>query len=38
MFMPWSVSDLDSEIYVTAETQTSTAIIDYMVVGEGNAA
>ena len=38
MFMPWSVSDLDSEIYVTAATQTSTAIIDYMVIGEGNAA
>jgi len=38
MFMPWSVSDLDSEIYVTAATQTSTAILDYMVVGEGNAA
>ena len=38
MFMPWSVSDLDSEIYVTAATQTSTVILDYMVVGEGNAA
>jgi hypothetical protein len=37
MFMPWSVSDLDSEIYVTAATQTSTVILDYMVVGEGNA-
>ena len=38
MFMPWSVSDLDSEIYVTAATQTTAVIIDYMVVGEGNAA
>ena len=38
MFMPWSVSDLDSKIYVTAATQTSTVILDYMVVGEGNAA
>ena len=38
MFMPWGVSDLDSEIYVTAATQTSTVILDYMVVGEGNAA
>ena len=38
MFFPWSVSDLDSEIYVTAATQTTAAIVDYMVVGEGNAA
>ena len=38
MFMPWSVSDLDSEIYVTAATQTDPVILDYMVVGEGNAA
>ena len=38
MFMPWSVSDLDSEIYVTAATQTSPVILDYMVVGEGDAA
>jgi hypothetical protein len=38
MFMPWSVSDLDSEIYVTAATQTSPVILDYMVIGEGNAA
>ena len=38
MFMPWSVSDLDSEIYVKAATQTTPAIIDYMVIGEGNAA
>ena len=37
-FFPWSVSDLDSEIYVTAATQTSSVILDYMVVGEGNAA
>jgi hypothetical protein len=38
MFMPWSVSDLDSEIYVTAATHTTPVIIDYMLVGEGNAA
>tara|TARA_Y100001973_G_C5196770_1_gene334807 strand:- start:1505 stop:2173 length:669 start_codon:yes stop_codon:yes gene_type:complete len=38
MFMPWSVSDLDSEIYVTAPTHTTPMMIDYMVVGEGNAA
>jgi hypothetical protein len=38
MFMPWSASDLDSEIYVTAATQTTPVIIDYMVIGEGNAA
>ena len=37
MFMPWSVSDLDSEIYVTAATHTTPVIIDYMVIGEGNA-
>ena len=38
LFMPWSVSDLDSEIYVTAATHTTPVIIDYMVIGEGNAA
>ena len=38
MFFPWGVSDLDANIFVTAATQTTTAIIDYMVVGEGNAA
>ena len=38
MFMPWSVSGDDSEIYVTAATQTTPVMIDYMVVGEGNAA
>tara|TARA_R100000655_G_C2929066_1_gene183710 strand:+ start:67 stop:747 length:681 start_codon:yes stop_codon:yes gene_type:complete len=38
MFMPWSVSDLDSEIYVRAAVHTTPVIIDYMVVGEGNAA
>ena len=38
MFFPWSVSDLDSEIYVTAETQTDPVVLDYMVVGEGTAA
>jgi len=38
MFMPWGVSDVDSEIYVTAATQTTPVIIDYMVIGEGNAA
>jgi|21_taG_2_1085346.scaffolds.fasta_scaffold02996_9 hypothetical protein len=37
MFMPWSVSDLDSEIYITAATQTTPAIVDYMVLSEGNA-
>jgi len=37
-FFPWSVSDVDSEIYVTAPTHTTPVIIDYMVVGEGNAA
>lgn len=36
LFMPWSVSDLDSEIYVTAATHTTPVIIDYMVIGEGN--
>jgi hypothetical protein len=38
MFMPWSVSDLDSEIYVTAAVQTKPVTLDYMVIGEGNAA
>ena len=38
MFMPWGVSDVDSEIYVTAATHTTPVIIDYMVIGEGNAA
>tara|TARA_R110002020_G_scaffold470953_1_gene697269 strand:+ start:197 stop:859 length:663 start_codon:yes stop_codon:yes gene_type:complete len=38
MFMPWSASDDDAEIYVTAATQTTPVMIDYMVVGEGNAA
>ncbi len=37
-FFPWSVSDLDSEIYVTAPTHTTPVIIDYIVLGEGNAA
>ena len=37
-FFPWSVSDLDSEIYITAPTHTTPVIVDYMVVGEGNAA
>lgn len=38
MFMPWSARTIDSEIYVTAATQTTPVMIDYMVVGEGNAA
>tara|TARA_R100001443_G_scaffold189_1_gene764 strand:- start:5505 stop:6167 length:663 start_codon:yes stop_codon:yes gene_type:complete len=38
MFMPWSASDDDAEIYVTAAVHTTPVIIDYMVVGEGNAA
>ena len=37
MFFPWGASDLDAEIYVTAATQTTTAIVDYMLIGEGNA-
>tara|TARA_R110002012_G_scaffold1286_2_gene5288 strand:- start:1925 stop:2587 length:663 start_codon:yes stop_codon:yes gene_type:complete len=38
MFMPWSASDDDAEIYVTAATHTTPVIISYMVIGEGNAA
>ena len=38
MFFPWGATDLDANIFVTAATQTTTAIVDYMVVGEGNAA
>ena len=38
MFMPWSASDALADIYVTAATHTTPVIIDYMVVGEGNAA
>jgi len=38
MLMPWSASTDASNIYVTAATQTSTSIIDWMVIGEGDAA
>jgi len=38
MFMPWSASNSLSSIYVTAATQTSTVIIDYMVISEGDSA
>jgi hypothetical protein len=38
LFMPWGATDVDAEIYVTAATHTTPVIIDYMVIGEGNAA
>ena len=38
-FFPWSVKySYASEIYITAPTHTTPMVIDYMVVGEGNAA
>jgi|TARA_R100001530_G_scaffold6955_2_gene7843 hypothetical protein len=36
MFMPWSAANPLSNIFVTAATQTSTVIVDYMVIGEGD--
>ena len=36
MLMPWSAATTLSNIYVTAATQTNTAIVDYMVIGEGD--
>jgi len=38
MVMPWSASDSSSDIRITAEEQTSTVTVDYMVIGEGNTA
>ena len=38
MFMPWGATDASADIFVTAATQTSPVILDYMVIGEGNAA
>ena len=38
MFMPWGATDALADIYVTAATQTSPVILDYMVLGEGDAA
>jgi len=36
MLMPWSASTSSSNIFITAATQTSTAIVDYMIIGEGD--
>ena len=36
MLMPWSAAASTSNIFVTAATQTSTVIVDYMVIGEGD--
>ena len=36
MLMPWSAATSLSNIFITAATQTSTAIVDYMVIGEGD--
>ena len=36
MLMPWSAVNPLSNIFVTAAVQTSTVIIDYMVIGEGD--
>ena len=36
MLMPWSASSSASNIFITAASQTSTGIIDYMVIGEGD--
>ena len=42
MVMPWSASDTYSDIRITANGsgsgQTTTTIVDYMVIGEGNTA
>jgi|TARA_R110002073_G_scaffold157039_2_gene312315 hypothetical protein len=39
MFMPWSASDSSSDIRITAaSTHTNAVTLDYMVIGEGNAA
>ena len=39
MFMPWSASDSNSDIRITApSTHTNAVTLDYMVIGEGNAA
>ena len=38
MFMPWSATDGLADIFVTAAVQTKPVIIDYMVIGEGDAA
>ena len=36
MLMPWSASSSASNIFITAASQTSTGIVDYMVIGEGD--
>ena len=36
MLMPWSAATSLSNIFITAATQTNTAIVDYMIIGEGD--
>ena len=38
MFMPWSATDGLADIHVTAAEQTTTAMVNWMVIGEGDAA